>query len=78
MTDTGTYVGPITALKGKRALVEHSSPDAAGDTLQAQFNFYPPEMNENNDGGPYNFICFGWHRFARSSFEIDPRGDLLG
>lgn len=72
---TGTYTGPIVALRGKRALLEHLPGERDDLVLQAQFNFYPPEMNEKNEGGPYNFLCFGWHRFARSSFEIDARGD---
>ena len=72
MMESGTYVGPITALKGKRALL---NPGDGGNRVLAQFNFYPPELNENNDGGPYNFLCFGWHVFNRGSFEIDPRSE---
>lgn len=63
---TGVYVGPRPELKGKVAAIR----EGVNGRVLVQFELSPPEMNENNDGGPLNHLCFNWHPFQPTDFEI--------
>lgn len=74
MYEYGVYHGPIGDLIGKRAVLmesPHKSYDGGG--WMAQFDIDDGAMNEHNNGGPYNYLCFGWHAFAKGEFTLYPR-----
>lgn len=64
----GTYIGAVTALQGKTALLrigEHY------DRLLAQFD--EPDLQF---GGQR--LGVGWHTFSKSSFKLDPEENSDG
>jgi hypothetical protein len=64
-----TYVGPRADLRGRGALL---MPSPSGDgAVQAQFDLNGTDMTEGNDGGPLNYLCFGWHDFPARDFRCD-------
>lgn len=71
------YCGPRTELLGKTAVIREPlthpiSIEPAGKVM-AQFDFNGSGMNERNNGGPFNYLCFNWHPFDRKDFAPMPR-----
>lgn len=68
------YCGPRTELLGKTAVIREPIPsrDEPDDKIMAQFDFNGSGMNERNDGGPFNYLCFNWHPFDRKDFSNVP------
>ncbi len=60
--DHGKYIGPISALKNRKALLQIN-----GDQVTAQFDDHI--VNPLNDAR----LAFGWHPFPLADFEVEER-----
>ncbi len=65
MTDHGKYIGPISALKNKTALLQ-----VKDDQVTAQFDEHGL-VNPLDDAQ----LAYGWHPFPLADFEVEERVD---
>lgn len=66
------YIGPNYLLYGKTALVREAvmSKGEPEGYWMVQFDFFPPLLREDGKGSALNYLCFGWHPFEKSCFEV--------